>query len=63
MDLKETLLRMCVGDVKENEPMSSHTTYKVGGKCKLYVLPESVEKLVELIEFLKINEIKYMGQI
>ncbi|MBR2712444.1 MAG: UDP-N-acetylmuramate dehydrogenase [Bacilli bacterium] len=60
MDLKETLLRMCVGDVKENEPMSSHTTYKVGGKCKLYVLPESVEKLVELIEFLKINEIKYM---
>ena len=60
MDLKETLLRMCVGDVKENEPMSSHTTYKVGGKCKLYVLPESVEKLVELLEFLKINEIKYM---
>lgn len=37
------------GLIKENEPMSLHTTWKVGGKAKIYFQPEDV---VDLQHFL-----------
>ena len=42
-----------------DEELNKHTTYKVGGKCDYYCLPDTVEKIVKLIKFIKENKIKY----
>ena len=39
------------GKITENEPMSKHTTWKVGGAAKIYYQPED---LLDLQQFLKI---------
>ena len=36
------------------EPMKNHTTYKVGGVVKAIVYPENIDRLSELLEYLKI---------
>ena len=43
-----------------DEPMKNHTTYKVGGTVKAIVYPENIEKLSELLSFLKKDRIKHM---
>lgn len=40
------------GKVKLNEPMSKHTTFKIGGPAQLFVIVEETERLVELFKFL-----------
>ena len=35
------------------EPMSSHTTFKIGGKAAAFIEPESIEMLEQLVSFLK----------
>lgn len=40
--------------IKYNEPMSKHTSLRVGGKAKVYFIPQSRE---ELIYFLKTNKL------
>jgi UDP-N-acetylmuramate dehydrogenase len=40
------------GDIKENEPMSLHTTWKVGGKARLYFQPENVQDLQNFLNIL-----------
>ena len=47
-------------NVKLNESLELHTTFKVGGACKYYITPNNVEELVELLRYLKENNIKYM---
>lgn len=42
-----------------DEPISKHTTYKVGGKAKAIVYPKDVENLIELLRYLKKEDIKY----
>ena len=37
MNIKELIIKNEIGEVKENEDMSLHTTYKVGGICDLFV--------------------------
>ncbi len=34
---------------REQEPLSNHTTFKIGGPCPLYVLPENREQLALLL--------------
>lgn len=50
---------MNIGKTLENESLSKYTTYKVGGTAKLLVFPETREKLIELLKYLKENNIKY----
>ena len=59
MNIKELLEINDIGDYKENENMSEHTTYKVGGPCRFFVQPKSIEKLVLLINLLKENNIRF----
>lgn len=47
-------------NVKLNESLELHTTYKVGGICKYFITPENVDELIDLIKYLKENNIKYM---
>jgi len=39
------------GELRLNEPMSEHTTYRIGGPAELYVFPEDKHDLETLISF------------
>jgi len=47
------------GKVKLNEPMSKHTTFKIGGPAKYFVIVDNTEKLVELLNYLSGEGIEY----
>ena len=40
------------GKVKLNEPMAKHTTFKIGGPAKYFVVVQTVEKAKDLLAFL-----------
>lgn len=42
-----------LGEIKENEPLSRHTTYRVGGLAKVMVIPKDIKALQTLIRTLK----------
>lgn len=37
--------------IKIAEPLSEHTTFKMGGNADYFVIPQSIEEIVELIKF------------
>lgn len=37
------------GDIRENEPMSSHTSWRVGGPAQLYFKPASIDDLSQFL--------------
>jgi single-stranded-DNA-specific exonuclease len=43
-------------EIKINEPLSKHTTYKIGGIADYFVMPTNIEKIKELTEKLNIDE-------
>ncbi len=45
-------------EVRENEPMSRHTTFKIGGEADLYLIPADVEALTNLCRMLNETEVK-----
>lgn len=47
-------------NIKINEDLSLHTTYKVGGVAKYFASPSSIQELIDLIKYLKENNIKYI---
>lgn len=47
-------------NVKLNESLKLHTTYKVGGICKYFITPKDLEELIELVKYLREKNIKYM---
>ncbi len=49
-----------VGTILENEPMYKHTTFKVGGPARLFVMVKDVDSLKKAIQYVKQNHIKYM---
>lgn len=62
MNLEKTIEKikmMDVGDLIENEPMYKHTTFRVGGPCRLYVKVFHIEALQSLLKFLKEAKIPY----
>jgi UDP-N-acetylmuramate dehydrogenase len=48
------------GRVKANEPLSKHTTFKVGGPASFLVMVEEREKLIELLNFLNSEGVERM---
>ncbi len=48
-----------IGDVEVNHSLAKYTTYKVGGKARAIVHPKNIDKLIELMEILGENDIKY----
>jgi len=47
-------------NIKLNESLKLHTTYKVGGTCKYFITPKDLEELIDLLKYLRDNSIKYM---
>lgn len=46
-------------NVISNELMSAHTTFKVGGPAKYFVIPQSVDHIRKCVELAKNNKIEY----
>ncbi len=42
-----------------SEPMSRHTTFRIGGPAKIFVSPDNIEKIIKTIELLKKEEEEY----
>ena len=42
-----------------NEPMSKHTTFKIGGNADIFVMPETEEELISVIDICKNNGTDY----
>jgi UDP-N-acetylmuramate dehydrogenase len=45
--------------VKENEPLSAHTSFKIGGPADLFIEADSETQLIATIKILKENNVKY----
>ena len=48
--------------VAESEPMSRHTTFRIGGTADYFVMPSSVEELQAIIRLLKKSDMKKMNR-
>lgn len=46
-------------DILLDEPMSKHTTFKIGGNADLFLKPKSIEELVKILEIIKKENITY----
>ena len=46
-------------NIKYNEPMSKHTTMKVGGNADILVTPTSNEELINVIKYARSNNISF----
>ena len=57
MNLNEKL--KIYADVLEDELMSKHTTYRIGGRVKYYIYPRNLISLMRCIRLLKENKIQY----
>ena len=42
-----------------NEPMASHTTFRIGGPADYFVMPETVEELAEVLKLCKEKSMPY----
>lgn len=58
MDLYDTLSTF--GPVLLNEPMSQHTSYRIGGQADYYSLPDSLDHALDLLAFLQEQNIPYL---
>ncbi|MFH0857250.1 MAG: UDP-N-acetylmuramate dehydrogenase [Candidatus Magasanikbacteria bacterium] len=47
------------GKVKVDEPLSKHTTFKLGGKAQFFVSVDDIEKLGELLQYLDGEGVPY----
>lgn len=46
-------------DIMENEPMSKHTTFRIGGEAACFVKISSIEQLQKLVPYFKQVEVPY----
>ena len=51
------LRKIVDGKILENEPMSKHTTYGIGGPAKVFIKPKDRNDLAKILKFSKENSI------
>lgn len=59
MDIIKELIDLDVGQVLQNVNIKEYTTYKAGGLATGLVIPKNVESLIDLLKFLRKNNIKH----
>ena len=55
----EELEELAIGECLFNEPLSKHTTWKIGGTADLMILPQGKEQLISLMELLQKHSIPW----
>lgn len=53
------LKQLNIGKLELNTSIKKYTTYKIGGNAACVVYPKSIEKLIQLMKFIKFRNIKY----
>ncbi|MBS4189132.1 UDP-N-acetylmuramate dehydrogenase [Bacillus sp. FJAT-49705] len=48
-----------IGKIKENEPLSNHSTMKIGGPADLFIEPTSIENLIKTMEILREYKVEW----
>ena len=59
MNWLSELKQMDIGKIETDVSLKKYTTYKVGGIATVIIYPKNTEKLVKLMKFIKIKNIKY----
>ena len=59
MDIIKDIEKMKIGKIEKNVSLKKYTTYKAGGIASIIVTPKDELKLIELLKYLKQNNIKY----
>lgn len=59
MKIVDEIRKLDIGDIIENVDLTNYTTYRAGGKALAMVFPNDVYGLIELIQLLKNEKIKY----
>lgn len=59
MDIKNDLMKIC-SDVRLNEPMSRHTSFKIGGAADIFCMPHNGAEMKVLVKYFKSNSIDFM---
>ena len=54
MDIISDLKNIC-SDVRLKEPMSNHTSFKIGGPADILCIPENTDEVTKLIKYFKNN--------
>lgn len=57
IDIEDMSKYIDTSRIKINEPMSKHTTFKLGGVADVLVMPESVEELIAVLGYAKERKI------
>lgn len=47
-------------EFRQNEMLKNHTSFKIGGKCDIMILPNSISKLVKLLKYIKSKHLPFM---
>ncbi len=55
----DEIRKLKVGKLIENIDLKKYTTYKVGGTAKLLVIPDNIDCLINLLEYISKNNIKH----
>ena len=58
-ELAKQLQEMKIGTVKENEPLASHTTIKIGGPADLFIEPSTIENLEKAMKVIHAAGVKW----
>lgn len=58
-DTRKWLGLLTNGRVRYDEPMSTHTSFKVGGPAEVFLEPGSLDELREVIEGLRLRDVRY----
>ena len=59
-DFKSALAELsCDVKLKENEPLSLHSTLKIGGEARYFALPENEEQFVAVLHAVKTASVRY----
>ncbi len=59
-DFKINIEAAGVKNIRTNEPMSQHTSFKVGGPADIFIEPADVEEVKNALRFVRENHIPYM---
>jgi len=57
--IKKMLAKRFGEKLRENEPMSAHTTFRVGGPADLFVMPENMDDLLFLVRLVSLENIPW----
>ena len=59
MNIVKEIEKKRIGKVDTKVSLKKCTTYKAGGKADVIVSPKNIEKLIELLQLLKDNDVEY----